>query len=352
MPGATHHLALRLLAAVTFAAGLAACEPSWNSRVPVTQGGPLQVQRPAAVTVYAGDTVYSIARRYSLPVRELIEANNLKPPYELVPGSILRIPGGGTDYVVQKGDTLSVLARRLKVNFNALAAINNKKPPFGLQVGERLRLPSVKDGAVAGTPPAGPPGPIVAVSPNARPNSKETVMSVPPLPSQPPAEPSVIPPPPPRSGTAFLWPVKGEVIAEFGPLPNRGQHNDGINIAAPKGTPVKAADNGSVAYVGNELKGFGNLLLVKHADGWITAYAHAERLLVKRGEMVRRGQAIATVGMSGNATQPQLHFEIRRGTEAVNPSEYLRDTIAMAIVDGVDGKPLLTEASERDTLFP
>ncbi|WP_173981851.1 M23 family metallopeptidase [Magnetospirillum sp. SS-4] len=333
MRATTHHLALlrisRLLPVLLGVLGLAACAPTWGSRVPVTrdQSGPLQVQRPATVTVYAGDTVYGIARRYSLSVRDLIEANGLQPPYQLSPGMILRIPGGGSDYVVQRGDTLSVLARRLKVDFNSLAAINNKKPPYVLYVGERLRLPSAARDAAAAVadarPAGGESGPIVAVSPNAAPR-----------PPSPPLDGAEVPSPPPRAGTAFLWPVRGEIIAEFGPLPNRGQHNDGINIAAPKGTPVKAADNGSVAYVGNELKGFGNLLLVKHADGWMTAYAHAETLLVKRGEMVRRGQIIATVGMSGNATQPQLHFEIRRGTEAVNPSEYLRDSLALAASTG------------------
>jgi len=137
-------------------------------------------------------------------------------------------------------------------------------------------------------------------------------------------------PPPPRASSTFLWPVKGEVLAEFGPLANKGQHNDGINIAAPKGTPVRAAENGTVAYVGNELRGFGNLLLIKHADGWITAYAHNDHLMVKRGERVRRGQTIATVGSSGSVTVPQLHFEIRHGTEAVNPMDYLHDTMAKA----------------------
>jgi murein DD-endopeptidase MepM/ murein hydrolase activator NlpD len=96
-------------------------------------------------------------------------------------------------------------------------------------------------------------------------------------------------------------------------------HNDGINIAAPKGTPVRAADNGVVVYVGNELRGFGNLVLIKHADNWVTAYAHNETTLVSRGDKVKRGQAIARVGNSGSVAEPQLHFEIRQGTRAVDP---------------------------------
>jgi murein DD-endopeptidase MepM/ murein hydrolase activator NlpD len=340
MRGFTHHLVLVCVVL------LAACEPTWNSRVPVGRGteGPLQVQRPATVTVYAGDTVYSIARRYSLSVREVIEANNLQPPYQLIPGAVLRLPGGSSDYVVQKGDSLSVLARRFKVDFNTLAATNNKKAPYVLRVGERLTLPGVKAAPAASA--LGGTGPLVVTSPNAGPQGARsapadgTASSPSPPVSQPQrgntAVATVSPPPPPsRAGGSFLWPVKGEVLAEFGPLAGKGQHNDGINIAAPKGTPVRAAENGTVAYVGNELKGFGNLLLIKHADGWITAYAHNDHLMVKRGDQVRRGQTIATVGSSGSVTTPQLHFELRKGTEAVNPSEYLHDSLALAQGGGV-----------------
>ncbi|KIL98931.1 LysM domain / Lipoprotein NlpD [Paramagnetospirillum magnetotacticum MS-1] len=297
----------------------------------------MHVQRPAAVTVYAGDTVYSIARRYSLAVRDLIEANNLQPPYQLQPGTVLRLPGGGSDYVVQKGDTLSVLARRFKVDFNSLAATNGKRAPYVLQVGERLTIPGPKTSApqaVAASPQGG--GSMVVTSPNAsgaaaRPPAAKA--EAPPVYAQAPNHSAPPPPalpaaPPARAGSGFLWPVKGEVVAEFGPLPGKGQHNDGINIVAPKGTPVRAAENGVVAYVGNELKGFGNLLLIKHADNWMTAYAHNDQLMVKRGDRVRRGQTIATLGASGSVASPQLHFEIRRGTEAVNPMEYLQDKVA------------------------
>jgi murein DD-endopeptidase MepM/ murein hydrolase activator NlpD len=130
------------------------------------------------------------------------------------------------------------------------------------------------------------------------------------------------PAPAPRGGERFLWPVKGQVISNFGPKKG-GLNNDGINIAAPAGTSVIAADNGVVAYAGNELRGFGNLLLIRHADGWVTAYAHNEKLLVKRGEKVKRGQAIAQIGSTGNVSAPQLHFEIRKGTDPVDPLKYL-----------------------------
>src|SRR5581483_6821445 len=124
------------------------------------------------------------------------------------------------------------------------------------------------------------------------------------------------------SGPGFRWPVRGRVIAGFGPKPT-GQQNDGINLAVPEGTPVKAADDGVVAYAGNELKGYGNLVLVRHSNGLVTAYAHASELLVKRGDSIKRGQVIAKSGQTGNVSSPQLHFEVRKGTTPVDPMQYL-----------------------------
>ena len=120
----------------------------------------------------------------------------------------------------------------------------------------------------------------------------------------------------------FRWPVRGRVIAAFGPKPN-GVQNDGINLAVPEGTPIKAAEDGVVAYAGSELKGYGNLVLVRHSNGFVTAYAHASDVLVKRGETVKRGQVIAHAGQTGNVTSPQLHFEIRKGATPVDPAQYL-----------------------------
>jgi murein DD-endopeptidase MepM/ murein hydrolase activator NlpD len=119
--------------------------------------------------------------------------------------------------------------------------------------------------------------------------------------------------------------VRGSILINFGPG-DSGTHNDGINIAAAKGTPIVASNDGIVAYSGNELRGFGNLILIKHADGWTTAYAHCDSILVKRGDRVRRGQTIAKVGATGAVSEPQLHFEIRRGTRALDPMSYLPPT--------------------------
>jgi murein DD-endopeptidase MepM/ murein hydrolase activator NlpD len=119
--------------------------------------------------------------------------------------------------------------------------------------------------------------------------------------------------------------VRGRVIAGFG-SETSGQHNDGINLAVPEGTSIKAAEEGTVAYAGNELKGYGNLLLVRHSNGFVTAYAHASELLVKRGDQVKRGQIIARAGQTGSVSSPQLHFEIRKGATPVDPMRYLSGT--------------------------
>jgi murein DD-endopeptidase MepM/ murein hydrolase activator NlpD len=120
----------------------------------------------------------------------------------------------------------------------------------------------------------------------------------------------------------FRWPVRGKVITSYGAKTN-GKANDGINLAVPEGTPVKAAEDGVVAYSGNELKGYGNLVLVRHTNGYVTAYAHASELLVKRGDAIKRGQIIAKSGQSGEVGSPQLHFEIRKGSSPVDPLQFL-----------------------------
>ena len=136
------------------------------------------------------------------------------------------------------------------------------------------------------------------------------------------AKPPAIEAPEPRGGSRFLWPLRGAILSDYGPKPG-GLHNDGINISASRGASVVAADNGVVAYAGNELRGFGNLLLIRHADGWMTAYAHLDDMLVERGAKVTRGQKIGTVGSTGNVSSPQLHFEVRRGNRAIDPRDHL-----------------------------
>ena len=126
-----------------------------------------------------------------------------------------------------------------------------------------------------------------------------------------------------RSSSKFSWPVRGKILSNYG-AKSSGLFNDGINISAARGTAVKAAENGVVAYAGNEVKGMGNLIIIQHAGGWMTVYAHLDSLAVKRGARVSVGQKIGAVGSTGKVDVPQLHFEIRKGTKAYNPSAYLK----------------------------
>ncbi|MDN3719274.1 M23 family metallopeptidase [Roseibium salinum] len=120
----------------------------------------------------------------------------------------------------------------------------------------------------------------------------------------------------------FRWPVQGRIISEFGAKPGGGK-NEGVNLAVPEGTPVKAADDGTVIYSGNELKGYGNLILLRHSQGWVSAYAHNSELKVKRGDTVRRGDVVGLAGATGSVNQPQLHFELRQGNKPVDPLKYM-----------------------------
>jgi murein DD-endopeptidase MepM/ murein hydrolase activator NlpD len=180
---------------------------------------------------------------------------------------------------------------------------------------------AVPPASTAATTPPVPAAPQTSAVPLPQPPGA-TAPAAPPAAEPVTVQPPAVPQPAPLTGGQFLWPVNGKIISGFGPREG-GLHNDGLNIAAPQGTPIRAAENGVVAYAGNELRGFGNMLLIRHADGWMSAYAHADTLLVKRGDNVVRGQTIARVGQTGNVSSPQLHFELRRGADAVDPIEYL-----------------------------
>lgn len=279
---------------------------------PLKVGQRLSVPVPRRHVVARKETVYGISRRYGVPLRSVIDANDLAPPYALRIGQRLLIPVQ-RQHVVAKGDTVYSIAKRYDVELSELVRLNRISPPYTIKPAQRLVLPDSR-------PPASVVDPMVTQA--AAPAGK-TLGAVRPA----NAAPAAIPQPPPRAGTKFLWPVKGRVILGYGPKQD-GLHNDGINIKAPRGAPIRAAENGVVAYVGNELRGFGNLVLLKHADGWVTAYAHTDQVLVRRGDKVRRGQTIGRVGSTGNVASPQLHFEVRKGTEAVDPIRLLASQTA------------------------
>ena len=266
-----------------------------------------------AVVAGRGDTVYGLARRHRVSVRAIIDANRLSPPYHLKAGQRVVLPRGRR-HVVRRGDTLYALARQYRVNPHALARANGLKPPYTIHGGQKLMLP--------GSP--APPSARPPAKPGTKPVAKASLPRAGAAPrARRKAPPPDVPRPPAASGRGFIWPVKGRVVSGFG-AKAKGLRNDGINIAAPRGAPVRAAENGVVAYAGNELRGFGNLLLIKHAGGWVTAYAHNDTVLVKRGERVGKGQKIATVGSTGGVKSPQLHFEMRQGRTPRDPVKYLR----------------------------
>lgn len=273
-----------------------------------------------AYVVQRGDTVYGVAQKNGVSTRALIDWNRLRPPYLLVSGQALRLPSRRT-YIVQRGDSVYAISRRFGVDMTTIVRLNNIPSPYTIHIGQRLQLPATAgpETHVAGTS-ATPAGSTTGSNQATRP----TLGSQPSPVAKPAAPRQVVsvPRPPARAGEGFVWPVEGRVVSSFGSKTG-GRHNDGLNIAAPRGAPVRAAENGVVAYAGREIRGFGNLLLIKHDGGLITAYAHADSLLVARGDVVTRGQVIAKVGKTGGVDNPQLHFEVRRGTTAVDPGQFL-----------------------------
>ncbi|HEY7799708.1 MAG TPA: M23 family metallopeptidase [Hyphomonadaceae bacterium] len=292
-----------------------------------------------AIAVQRGDTLYDISRRYSVNMRALIETNGLEPPYALDPGRTIYLPPPNT-HIVERGETLYSVSRRYNVDTRSLALLNTMSRPWTIYPGDELLLPPLaRDQSrrttpvsipVAATPPPvvlAPSSPsIKPPAPKSTPAPASKTVSTP-AKEKPVSPPKTTPAPKPAIEAAagprdFIWPVSGELLKDYG-VGEDGLRNDGVNIGVPKGTKVKAAADGEVVYAGSELVGFGNLILIRHAGGWVSAYAHAETVLVKEGAMVRQGQAIAEAGATGNASIPQVHFELRKGREPVDPNEHL-----------------------------
>jgi len=231
-------------------------------------------------------------------------------------------PDAVTTYIAREKDTVDSIAQRFSVSTQSIVDQNKLEPPYKLRSGQRLEIKGAK--------------PEVAPPDNAAPRQQEVTVTRQGLPppgqgeaprsAAPAGQPTPLSPPAVTASAAPLprmaWPVRGKILSAYGAKPD-GQKNDGIDIAADKGTPVKAADAGTVIYAGNEAPRMGNLLLVSHAGGYVTAYAHNEALLVKKGDKVTRGQTIARVGNTGGAPQPKLHFEVRKDNRTIDPTTVL-----------------------------
>jgi len=327
-----------------------------------------------AIIVGSSDTLGGLSQRYGVSAQAIRQANGLQPGQSLRAGQRLTIPRGASQpvaaaqpqpasfasmpaqrpaqpavaanpraaagrnvHVVKQGETLTTIARTYNRPFAELAKANNITPQTRLSPGDQVVIPAAGTAAPAPTlaaapatvpaqPAVAPTLPTKRVASAAPTGPVETARVASAVTEVPQADTSAT-----KSAEAtgalpgFRWPVRGRVIAGFGPKTN-GQQNDGINLAVPEGTAVKAAEDGVVAYAGNELKGYGNLVLVRHANGYVSAYAHASELMVKRGDTVKRGQNIAKAGQTGNVSSPQLHFEIRKGSTPVDPMQFLSGT--------------------------
>ncbi|WP_298723377.1 peptidoglycan DD-metalloendopeptidase family protein [uncultured Oceanisphaera sp.] len=279
--------------------------------------------------VVKGDTLYSIAWQAGTDVPTLARHNRIPPPYSIYPGQTLRldVPGAArARYRVRRGDTLNTIARRTGHGVADLATLNGLKPPYRIYVGQTLALrgaPSTADNRQRTTKTTPRPASGKAGSkPSAAAGKSTRAKALKPL--------------APASGKAYAgsrvqknaavnatirwqWPTAGPVITGFS-LAETG--NKGIDIRGSRGQAIKSAAAGKVVYAGNALRGYGNLIIIKHNDDYLSAYAHNEVLRVKEQQAVSAGQHIADMG-SSDTTDVRLHFEIRYQGSSVNPMKYL-----------------------------
>jgi murein DD-endopeptidase MepM/ murein hydrolase activator NlpD len=249
------------------------------------------------------------------------------PPARSTPApapAVAPVPTAGWEgrHTLKPGESLYGIARQHGVALAELQRVNGITEPTRVRAGTVLSVPGkAEPQPVAEAAPAPPRAPQAApVQPKMlnAPAEQRTAALTDRSSDATPASPGAVE----LAAGRFRWPARGRVIAAFGKRPD-GTHNDGINIALPQGTDIHAAEGGRVAYAGNELKGYGNLVLIRHDNGWVSAYAHADQILVKRDDVVKRGQVIAKAGKTGTVDQPQLHFELRQGAKPVDPVPHM-----------------------------
>ena len=291
---------------------------------------------PQTYTVVAGDSLYGIARKLETSVTQLAQDNNLSAPnYVIQPGQTLKGPSSTTKaYVVTSGDTLYAIARRFNVQAQAIADANSMQIADVIRPGQRLLLPAgfrdtgpitstvrvpVTRSAPASPSPAATPAPAAPRPMAPAPTPTPTPTPAAPRPTTPaPTAPPIVPSTRTPADTQIsqlgrgrsVWPLRGDILSTFGPK-GTGQRNDGVNIRARSGEAVRASAAGDVVYAGDQVPGFGNLVLIKHADGWVTAYGHLARIDVKMQDKISQGQQIGQAGATGEVGEPQLHFEVR-----------------------------------------
>lgn len=268
-------------------------------------------------TVRSGDTLRLISVKTGAGSEAIARANGLAAPFVIRPGEQLVIPGGRY-HMVREGETGIAIARAYAVDWGRIATANQLQEPYILRAGMRILIPEGRaetleeraarfhldiDDIVTGGQPA--------LAETERP-APATASAARVLPATTPVSAPL------RLASGFDWPVRGAIVRRFGPGPS-GERNDGIKIAVPLDTPVLAAADGVVAYVGGDVPALGGIVILRHGDGWTSVYGHAGQLLVQRGQSVKKGQTIALSGNTGFADRPELHFELRQGRNPVDP---------------------------------
>jgi murein DD-endopeptidase MepM/ murein hydrolase activator NlpD len=295
--------------------------PAWTARKVQPNA---QTIPSSLYVVKPNETLRAIGNRTGVGSEAIARANALTAPYAVHEGQKLKIPGGRY-HLVSQGETGVAIAHAYGVPWSEVVTLNDLQPPYILRNGQRLALPSSTDVAKMSVDQRAAAfrldiddlatGSEPAIARNAVPAAPTRTAKRP-----MPAEKAVAEPT--RFAGRFDWPLAGQIIGRFGPAGD-GKRNDGINIAASKGDPIHAAADGVVVYAGSAIAVYGGLILIKHGDGWITAYGHADKILVTRGEAVKRGDVIAKAGATGSVNKAQLHFEIRNKRTPVDPLRYL-----------------------------
>ncbi len=299
---------------------LAEAEPVWTAQQVVANATSVI---GATYIVQPGDTLRGIGNRTGAGAEMIAKANALAPPYVIKSGQKLTIPAGRYHAVAQ-GETGIAIAAAYGVPWSRMVDVNGLTEPFALRRGQRLLLPdeaprgtpsmeeraaafqiNIDDVLTGGQPAAAEDAPVAVAKASPRP-----------IPSNIPAAT------PARLTGNFIWPARGKILSRFGPGAS-GARNNGIDIAVPAGTPIHATADGVVAYAGDKVAVFGGLVLITHGSGWVSAYGHASRVNVVRGQKVAKGDVIGLSGDSGYASQPKLHFELRKDRAPVNPLAHL-----------------------------
>lgn len=294
---------------------LPAPAPAWEARRVIADA---RLVSASDYVVQPGDTLRRVGDMTGAGSEAIARANGLAAPFTIKPGQRLTIPAGRY-HLVRAGETGIAISRAYGIDWGRVVAANGLAEPYILRVGQRVVIPG------NGAPTTAERAAAFRLDIDDLVTGAEPAIAVAERPAKPVANPVRALPssvavagPIARSPGAFLWPVKGNIVRRFGPG-GSGERNDGIKIAVPMDTPILAAADGTVAYVGSAIPALGGLVIVKHGGNLATVYGHASQLLVQRGQAVKRGQTIALSGKSGFADRPEVHFEVRQGRTPVDP---------------------------------